>query len=197
MKVRIVGDIHADFGRYIPLLYDVEHVVQVGDYGAGFDRLPSFRSSCRFIRGNHDNLAICKESANWIPDGTIEITDLGNKIFYMGGAYSVDRAFRRPGIDWWPDEELSLLELQRMINLFVEEKPDVVITHDCPSIVAESMFGVEMTKRSRTQTALSSMFDKHQPNSWYFGHYHQTESLVVDGTNFSCLGILEYVDVDL
>jgi hypothetical protein len=57
-------------------------------------------------------------------------------MMFVGGTASNDCAYRHEGYDWWPDEELSSDELKRIIALYIERKPRVMVTHDCPEEVA-------------------------------------------------------------
>lgn len=217
---RIVGDIHGAFNEYSFYTLEVgkyrhatdpappDRSVQVGDFGIGF-YTPYWHESVndwmkknpghRFIRGNHDDPAMCKTMNNYIADGTIE-----NDVMYIGGAWSIDHAWRTPGKDWWPDEELSMQELETLIDVYRAAKPRVMITHDCPERISYDMFvsrGTAMAGKkqfkTRTAQAFQSMWEYHQPEEWYFGHWHETRDLTLSGTKFQCLGEMDYVDVEL
>jgi predicted phosphodiesterase len=189
--MRYIGDVHGNrnqnMSKYIKLTTEVESSIQVGDFGAGFIPLPDLDVNHRFIRGNHDDPAICAASQNWIPDGTSQ-----GEMFFVGGAYSVDRDDRIIGRDWWPDEEISWGRLDEIIDLFAKAKPKIMITHDCPRDVA---IGFWHHLRSRTASALQAMFEIHQPELWIFGHHHTSVQQVVNGTKFICLAELEYIDL--
>lgn len=217
---RIVGDIHGKFNDYTFFSLGVgrtyhrgdvpppERSVQVGDFGIGFykdywhgmvDDWQKEYPGHRFIRGNHDNPAKCKEMTGYIPDGTIE-----GDVMYIGGAWSIDHDMRIEGKSWWRDEELSIEELNQLYDVYVDKKPRVMITHDCPTSVAWEMFlskGLGMFGEGQTKTrtgeALQAMFEAHKPEEWYFGHWHQTRKAEILGTKFHCLGELDYVDVEL
>ena len=216
--VRLVGDIHGKFYDYEVsslnrgLRHKTDHVptysVQVGDFGIGFnskywhEQVNSWmidNPTHRFIRGNHDDPAMCKTMAGYIPDGTVE-----NDVMYVGGAWSIDQAYRVEGISWWHDEELSVHELDKIYDEYVKIKPNFLISHDCPTSIAWEMFisrGLGLSGfnqiKTRTGEALQAMFEAHQPKFHFFGHWHQTRELTLYGTRFVCLGELDYVDVDL
>jgi hypothetical protein len=220
VKTRLVGDIHGKFNEYSFFNLGVgryrhatdpappERSVQVGDFGIGFASEYWHNSvndwmlknpGHRFIRGNHDDPAKCKEMAGYIPDGTIE-----GDVMYIGGAWSIDKDFRTPGVDWWEDEELSIEEFNAIIDTYRLAKPRVMITHDCPTQVAWDMFisrgnafGGFGQIKTRTGEALQAMWELHQPEEWYFGHWHITRDLTLYGTRFQCLGELDYMDVEL
>lgn len=65
-----------------------------------------------------------------------ELYDIGGqRTFVIGGAYSVDKAFRLlHGLGWWPDEQPSE-EIKRRIEENLDEidwSVDVVLTHTAP-----------------------------------------------------------------
>ena len=206
---RIIGDVHGKWKSYREIVDNCAHLsVQVGDFGVGFagvnaeEEMNQFHSTGqhRFIRGNHDHPAVCKTAmTGYIADGTVE-----GDVMYVGGAWSIDREWRVEGQDWWRDEELSYSELDQLIATYESVRPRVMITHDCPTLAAYRMFvrdGKGIAGRavylSRTGEALQAMFEIHQPEHWYFGHWHHTVSMTIDGTVFQCLGELDYVDVEL
>lgn len=214
---RIIGDIHGKFYDYeveclkMGFRHNKEnvptHSVQVGDFGVGFasnywhnelNKWMYDNPTHKFIRGNHDSPQKCKEMHGYILDGSVD----GN-VMYVGGAWSIDHAFRTEGVDWWADEELSVEELNKIYDRYVLYKPKILITHDCPTTVAYDMFianGKSLTGtyqiKTRTGEALQAMFDAYQPKFWFFGHWHHTRQATINGTRFVCLGELDYVDVD-
>lgn len=201
--IRLIGDIHGDFEAYKELTRGSEFSVQVGDFGIGFagpywhDRTNKFHSdgNHKFIRGNHDNPEKCKEMIGWISDGTID----ENGIFYIGGAASIDRSIRTQDVDWWPEEELSIVELNKMIDLYEASTPDIVISHTFPYGILREMFVGEskILLKSRTELALQTMFEIHQPSHWIGGHWHMSRVANIMGTEFRCLNIEEVYDLEL
>lgn len=208
MKTRIIGDIHGHWYDYHLLTSTIKHSsIQVGDFGIGFngeyweDRVNDHHQSGqhRFIRGNHDDPSKCKNSmVGYVPDGLIE-----NNTMFVGGAWSIDHAWRTEGENWWRDEELSYKELHQIIDIYAVTRPEVMISHDCPTLAAYHMFvksGKAMHKTlhlTRTGEAFQTMFELHQPKYWFFGHWHHTLQYDLNGTHFHCLGIDDFVDFDL
>ena len=206
---RLIGDIHGHWYDYQLLTNDIAHSsVQLGDFGIGFngpyweDRVVDYHASGqhKFIRGNHDCPSTCKAAMpGYIPDGTIE-----NDVMFIGGAWSIDWQYRTEGVNWWREEELSYSELDALIAKYEKAKPRIMITHDCPTLAAYHMFikdGDALAGRTvhltRTGEALRAMFELHQPENWYFGHWHKTKTMEINGTTFQCLGINDYMDVEL
>lgn len=208
--LRVIGDVHGKFKPYRNIIRDVPFSIQVGDMGVGFMgfRGGELRSLTNppydamsegrhlFIRGNHDNPEVCRKHAYWIPDGTVV-----DGIYCLGGAVSIDRAWRTEGLDWWADEECSYVELERMVDDYAAIKPEVVITHECPDSIAGEILASFRKGRiedgSRTRQALDRMFAIHQPRHWLFGHWHESLSFVLGRTRFQCLNELEYADIEI
>lgn len=211
MSIRFIGDVHGKFRPFKKLIKNAERSVQVGDLGVGFKKYNYCRDlvwdtnpphalmvkhNCKFIRGNHENPSVCRRHSQWIKDGTIE-----NDVMYIGGAVSIDRAFRTEGIDWWADEECSYNEIQVMIDNYIIKKPRVMVTHDCPESIADvilSQFNrAKYGDPSRTRQALEVMRHYHKPEIHIFGHWHKDLDITIDGTRFICLGELSYIDLDI
>lgn len=205
----LIGDVHGKWEQYANLLemHQPERSVQLGDFGVGFFRedegrrhavaqaMTEFGGDNRYIRGNHDNPASCQDDPFWIKDATFE-SDTG--IFYLGGALSIDRDYRTPGLDWWDDEELSMDELYAAIDLYEKSKPRVVLSHECPEdIVGYMMPWYQQEFSSRTRQALGSMWSIHQPELWVFGHWHSSVTATFEGCQFTCLNELETLTINL
>lgn len=211
-KTRIIGDIHGKWYEYHLITEPIQHnSIQVGDFGIGFndsywhDRVNDFHASGqhRFIRGNHDCPKDCRENmVGWIKDGTVE-TYGDTTVMALGGAWSIDWQYRTEGVSWWRDEELSYHELDTMIGIYSAIKPDIMITHDAPTLASYRMFiksgknfGGKTLHLTKTGEALQAMFEIHQPKMHFFGHWHNTIEMDIDGTHFHCLDELDFVDFD-
>ena len=176
-----IGDIHCNFDSYLRIIEGLDKSVQVGDFGVGFPDVEypkNFDINHKFIRGNHDNPFVCTHHPNCIKDG--EYID---GVFYVGGAHSVDKHMRVKDLNWWEEEEVSYQKAMEILDRYVEYKPEIVVSHDCPSIVIEG--------QSRTKDLLNAMLEFHEPKIWIFGHHHWSLDLVVNKTRFKCLDIEE------
>ncbi len=206
MKIRFLGDVHGKL-RSMPHANGTP-IVQVGDLGVGFvalselDRLEKARDF-HFIRGNHDHPALCRKHARYLGDFGVAPKHLGG-FFFVSGAFSIDKARRLIGIDWWPEEELSIMELDKALLAYRDAKPDVMVTH-CPP---ESILRAYLSRfpgigshlqydPSRTEVALEMMLAVHRPRLWIFGHLHHKVVYEIEGTEFRCLAELESYIVDL
>ena len=189
--MRFIGDTHSKWEQYLPLTEGVDSI-QVGDFGIGFRKVPDINPRARFIRGNHDNPELARNHPNWIKDGLIE-----NDMMLIGGAFSIDREWRTEGVDWWPDEELTIPDLQQLLDIAIAVKPRIIVTHDCPESIIPYLFPRALPIRSRTQQALDAVLHSVKPALWIFGHWHYDRDVTIDGTRFICLDELSYIDVDL
>ncbi len=193
--MRFIGDIHSQYSEYLQIIENCEESIQVGDFGIGFNRNPIDlydTDKHRFIRGNHDWPLGCKHEPNYIPDGTVE----GNMML-VGGAYSIDKAFRREGYDWWPDEELSIEELYQIYDKYVMAKPEVMVCHEFPEYITNFFPIKKFEQRSRTRDCFEAMIFKHKPKIWLGGHWHLPFDHVIDDVRFVVLDINSYLDIDL
>lgn len=216
--IRFIGDVHGKFGRYKKIIEESPHkTIQVGDMGVGFRKWPHgewssnppydtmIEHDAAFIRGNHDNPEVCAKHTQWIPDGHI-----ANGRMFIGGALSIDRAYRYPEFSWWEDEELSQQRLDALVHEMAIVKPEIMVTHECPETIAERILGTLYDLRkvpdrmkldpryaSRTRVAFQRMFELHQPKLWIFGHWHVPFASTVNGTAFICLPELATIDIDI
>lgn len=205
MRINFIGDVHGKTDQYQKKLrqrFAGQNTFQLGDMGFGFPNTPGlhqdimYNGDHRWIRGNHDDPAVCRKVINYAGDyGYLPEYDL----FFLGGAYSIDYAWRTPGRSWWHDEELSYPELAKAISLYEKVKPKYVASHDTASSAATRLL-TEITggfrpekmpsANSRTAVALEQMFQIHQPKEWVFGHYHIDKSFEWRGTKFTCINEL-------
>jgi hypothetical protein len=208
-KITIIGDVHGKTTEYKKMLeqrFKDQRTIQVGDMGFGFSRNPEGMSPMpmnhRWFRGNHDKPELCRAHPNYLGDwGYLE----EEKMFFLAGAFSIDRVWRVPGVTWWPDEELSSEELQKAYELYVEKKPRVVISHEAPSKAAKLMLydlsGEYFAAKgecsmSRTAEALQRMLDAWAPIEWVFGHYHVDKTFTWGCTKFTCVNELSTYELN-
>ena len=198
-----IGDVHGKYGPYKQIIKDCQASIQVGDMGVGFfrsdgrphtnppfDHMTKNGRNHRFIRGNHDNPDVCSRHKQWIPDGSLE----GDHMF-IGGAFSIDKAYRTAGLDWWPDEELSW---QRLCDMALAAKihgPRVIVSHDCPKSIIQHMHSHHLFDNSRTQEGLQLLYEEWQPEYWIYGHHHKSFKYKEGKTTFICLAELEVLEL--
>ena len=143
-----------------------------------------------FIDGNHDNHISLNSYPieEWnggkihrLSDSVIHLmrgqvyTINGKKIFTLGGADSIDKAYRVVNESWWEDEMPSREEYEEAINNLekVDFKVDYVFTHDCGSqfLSRLSIYSNKSDELEMFLWRLEKDFNL-QFNHWYFGHHH-------------------------
>lgn len=213
----IVGDVHGKIDQFWSICLDYWEknpqgkVIQLGDVGfhKSYEKLIKlFRNTyahkglLTIVPGNHDDYARCIESrgsSKWKYTGGIKIhnTTSQDDMFFQRGANSIDKHLRTEGIDWFSNEEMSYTQLGKAVDLYIESKPRIMFSHTCPSSVKKQLFSYD--ESSRTEQALQVMWELHQPEYWFFGHFHtsRNETMVTDWDNrfsptqFICLAELE------
>lgn len=189
--MRIIGDVHGELVKYFSLLSKEGKSVQLGDlgfkkqYDLVLERVDITRH--RNIMGNHDYYPYASSGFSLGDYGMYE------GMFFVRGAFSIDRAFRTPGKDFFEEEELTYAELSAAIELYEEEKPKIVLSHECPQLIRTQFFNI--SDKSRTSQALDAMFDIAPPDVWIFGHHHKELNVKIGPTNFICLPENNFIDL--
>jgi len=155
MSIAFLGDVHANFYQLKKIIAklpeDVTSVIQVGDFGfyphtRGFYEKSPLRKDPKFffIDGNHDHnlkLQECKEitevwtNAHFVPRGTVLELE-GHRIACLGGASSVDKAWRQPGYDWFSCEVIRQSEAELFDNV---SNIDVMVAHTWPQSMSKDL----------------------------------------------------------
>ena len=223
-RVRFIGDTHGDTDLLEQTLLDfdagnIEAIYHVGDIGMGFNdkSLDPIFSYIRHekipfiaVRGNHD------DPSHWVFDHEKEENTTDYKMyagiksgfyldhvmnFVINGALSIDQHSRIEGVDWWPNEEHTIEELNKLIDSFENNKPRFVVSHDGPQSILENHFFPKvkgkMMYESRTRQALEAMLELHKPELWVFGHWHEYRDMGIDGTRFICVAKDTFIDLEI
>lgn len=105
----------------------------------------------------------------------------GKTFLVLGGAPSIDKKWRYPFIDWWPEEVPSLDEMKKTLKaakqLIVEGVKFYVLTHEIPEMLLFKYFP-EKDLNDPRMTQLKEFLDilytlvKDNLIHWYFGHFH-------------------------
>ncbi len=175
-----------------------DYILVAGDFGyvwrgderddPELDKLSDLPVTILFVDGNHENFDALNamEVQEWHggkvhfvrPDVIHlmrgEIYEIcGYSVFTFGGAYSVDKDFRTPGISWWPQEMPTAEEYEHGRQNLAQHgnRVDLIVTHDVPVAYARLIYG-----RARGYE-LSRYFSEIDENvefeHWYFGHHHK------------------------
>lgn len=189
-NILVIGDVHGKTIEYAGKL--VKHsgcTIQVGDFG--FDRAHNWHLNTinnkrhKINFGNHDDPNFLNREHSC---GNFSFYENG-RVMTIRGAYSTDKDHRIEGYDWWPEEEMTYQEMQECIDAYVDKKPEIVVSHDCPLTARRILFNIH--DRPCTAVGLERMFSAHQPDRWIFGHHHWHRYQVINGTFFLSLAELE------
>lgn len=185
---------------YMKLVSEANYSLQVGDLSLDYSELQhvDYRFH-RAIAGNHDHLG--KLTPHFLGDYGIHKVPLNKgelSIFYVRGAASIDVASRVEGLNWWHNEELTVEQGAKALELYKEHEPSMVVTHDCPAELVNSIATFpNALPLSATNRLLQEMFECHAPLWWIFGHHHRNWVFQHPrGTRFICLASLAYFDFD-
>lgn len=191
MKIIVAGDIHGCWDALETLLDEEKPdvILQCGDIGfwPKFSPFPSkvlqkkLRKSgttIHFCEGNHEDLDTLMSMENPEVAPNIfyrkrgSLINVGNRnILFMGGALSVDKAWRMPHVSWFPQETIRECDLYGLPPLGT--KIDIVISHTAPTafpVVSTMNLPTNIGDPSRNH--LSYILEEYRPTQWYFGHWH-------------------------
>ena len=197
--MRYIGDVHGEVKKYLKLIEDCDASIQVGDMGIGFVKIPKVEGNHGWIRGNHDDPNMAAKHPNNIKDGTFWEDE---SMFFVGGAWSIDWEWRQSyemmngKKIWWPNEEVGVNEFQKIIDYYTLCKPEIMVTHDCPTIMAEQINSHHSWDKSKTRQALDVMFETWKPEVWIHGHHHINLTVDISGCRFFSLAELAVLDME-
>lgn len=103
----------------------------------------------------------------------------GKTIFAMGGAYSLDRAYRNLGRSWWEEEIPSEAECEEALDNLAKygNRVDLVISHTAPAAALHAMGKFPDAHEEAFQRFLRKLYLNLDFDRWYFGHWHQDRVL--------------------
>ncbi len=206
----VIGDVHGKFKKYERILKKLPSgakSLQLGDMGYGFHRnekVPIVGENF-FFRGNHDHPALCKNHPRYAKE-----YGMFDDVFVVAGANSIDKYSRKPGVDWWPDEEMFKEDMDLCLEDYKSSKPEIVISHEAPFYIHDLLATAAITrdpnnnwgqpKGNETAFLLDRMLCAHVPRLWIFGHWHISLRFEMKRTfkspiTFVCLDELEVLDL--
>ena len=219
----VSGDWHGDFGWADQVMrwakkQGADAVLQVGDFGyyPAWDEFTRSRmGTCHFTQkltslakeiqmplywldGNHENHEALTPGQGH--DGVIRHLPRGHRWQWwgktwmaVGGAASVDREWRTPGLDWFPEETLTWQQLDYCTR---EGNVDIIVSHDAPKgapvpgISYNPMGWPEQALRESDahRAVLSRVVERTHAKLLIHGHYHTRYQGEVDGCRVIGLG---------
>ena len=223
----VIGDVHGKVDEYLRIIQRSRASIQVGDFGFKSAHEWHLNTvdpdKHKVIFGNHDyypmldaphslgNYAMLdggvmtirgawtrdKVGTEWVLEKDMH----GNHIIDEETGQKLKKlvSFRRvEGMDIFEhQDELSVSEGNEVLDKFIEHKPSIVISHECPMDAAiEMMAGLDRSPdKTRTTQLLQGCFEQHQPDLWIFGHYHWAHEFKINGTRFVCLDELQVMEL--
>lgn len=204
-------------------------VIVCGDYGIWndftVDNVPErYRLKSKipvyFVDGNHDNhTELDKYERGKIHNvignlyycayGSVIELPQGYKVLCCGGALSIDRYLRKPGVSWWPtecisEEDQSFLPDPNSVNI------DIVVSHTAPTEVCKRICSNDISILSCSSSKLSddpspkfldAVLERYKPIDWFFGHWHtyfeyayNHGTTKYDNTYFTGLNMLPFIN---
>lgn len=204
MKVLIAGDIHNEFGILNTLINKKKPdlVICCGDFGywprakntKKFTDIKLQNSKILWCDGNHEDFwSLNNRTSDEIepgiiyqPRGSTYTLPDGRIILFMGGAESIDKMYRKIGIDWFPEEIITQKDFQNL----PECKIDIIVSHTCPQeIVKYLKLNYPEKNEEPSNIALSELWKIYTPKLWFLGHWHQYmyDTTALPPTEFYCL----------
>lgn len=208
-KALVVGDMHGNLFAWsrtiLPAIrrHRPDVVIQVGDFGYGWDSeyldaldimLEDVGAPVFWLDGNHEGFTQLEEigafgadepfatsaRTTYIPRGYAWDWQ-GRRCMAMGGAYSVDKPYRREGLSWWPQEEITDLDVARAARA---GHVDVLFAHDAfagfkvPGPHAAWKQAGEFDRLSMpNRLKLLDVVKAAKPSLYLLGHYHHSYEL--------------------
>jgi len=207
----VVGDLHGDWGKLNALMSKKhpEIVLQCGDFGwwpqmdikpvlYGMQKEWKLRgvkpgdSLVYWCDGNHENHWDLEkfteptevyDGVNYMPRGTTLTLPDGRVVLFIGGADSVDKGYRTLGIDWYPEELIRDVDLDRALS---HARVDIVISHTCPAEFDIRGYSDDKIG-DPSRVALSRVLERYKPALWYFGHWHVNKEGKFGDTRWTAL----------
>lgn len=154
-RVAVLGDLHGNF-RWLDIVArsiralapDVTTVLQLGDWAMDPDTTDEALDGTGIERiyvtmGNHDRWDQATPLFNAHPGAAIRVSDItwllprparlrigGRDVLSLGGAVSVDRAWRQEGVNYWKEEEITSEHVKAAI---AGGPADLMLTHEPPA----------------------------------------------------------------
>jgi calcineurin-like phosphoesterase family protein len=195
-----LGDTHGDLAfvesaAALARQHSATEIVQLGDFGflwPGHDQLQDLSDmlvglgiTMRFVDGNHDDhprlrkyVSACvattiAPNVIYQPRGSVHEDEDGTRFLFLGGAPSIDRANRLPGLSWWPEEIITEAEFKRARS--AKGPIHVIVTHDAPAFppgFSGKGYPNYQIAQLRSMKIVDALIKKHRPLRLIHGHWH-------------------------
>jgi len=221
-QVAVCGDWHGD----VEWLRTVRHAVQVaapgvrtilqlGDWGMDTEACDAMFFDSGIDRvyvtlGNHEpwaeitplldahpGQAVRVSEVTWLLPRPARLQIAGREILSLGGAASVDREWRVPGVSWWPDEAITD---EHVADAIAGGRADVMLTHESPArtplgtvnqILRSNPLGFPkstLIESAASRSRITRVWDAVHPRHLLHGHMHVAAAgLTHDGRHVTSL----------
>lgn len=182
-----------------------DYLIILGDFGLIWNSPPTHEEeywlnwlskknyTTLFIDGNHENHLLLNsypvttwnggkihkicDSVFHLMRGQIFTID-NHTLFTMGGADSIDKAWRTISKSWWPEEMPNKEEYTEGIqNLrLFNHQVDYIITHTAPTSIVNQLIP-EIKPPDQLTNFLEAIKAGTQYKHWYFGHFHEDRDI--------------------
>jgi Calcineurin-like phosphoesterase len=185
-------------------------IVHLGDFGIWPDddgqrylnavnsALSKVGAELWFIDGNHEDFSqLAQLAGSALPDGRVPVR---SNIYHLprgqrwdwhsrmwvacGGGVSLDKALRKYGHDWWPQEEITSQQESAIIN---NGPADVLVCHDCPADVTHAFppppsrwNREDLARNNAHRVRLQGIVDATRPAHIMHGHLHRAYQRTCD-----------------
>lgn len=98
-----------------------------------------------------------------------------SRFFVMGGAYSIDKAYRKENVSWWAQELPSPKEYKEAtVNLTrYNRKVDFIVSHTAPREIIRRMGHEPSVHDGELTGFLEWVMYEVDYQKWFFGHWHK------------------------
>jgi hypothetical protein len=133
-----------------------------------------------------------------------------SRVGFLGGALHVDRPQQHNWRSGFPNFILPR-QREQAVRLFNQERPDLIVTHSCPSRLGLGMKSTAEMRPGIAEHIVAAGFDPGpaddcgeveltrlwselacKPRAWVFGHFHRAHEVTLAGTRF--VGVSDQLD---
>lgn len=222
-RVAVVGDVHGNF-RWLDIVAravrklapDVTTMLQLGDWAMNPDITDEALHGTGIERiyvtlGNHEPWDQVSPLLDAHPGAAVRVSDItwllprparlnigGRSVLSLGGAASVDRAWREKGVSWRKDEEIT----PEHVSAAIAAGPvDLMLTHESPAqtpvravreVLRTNPLGFPDDARAisaESRARVTEVWDAVRPELLIHGHMHTPGGgATADGRRVASLG---------
>lgn len=207
-SILVIGDLHGKFKLLCNYLNSIsknyDYIFCTGEFGywpefCDFNDLKlSENTKFYWCDGNHERHDLIKNICNneisknifYMKRGSV-LTINDKNILFFGGANSIDYKNRTPGIDWFPEENISINDMNNLPN----KKIDIIISHTCPLEfdISKHFYLYDNKETECNRKYLSEILKMYNPYLWYFGHWHKSMEYKYKNTKFIGLNKINFL----